>query len=34
MDVLKIITSPGSTAKGPVIDAIQQSMLYDHITLL
>lgn len=30
MDVLKIITSLGSTAKVPVIDAIQQSMLYDH----
>ena len=30
MDVLKIITSPGNTAKVPVIDAIQQSMLYDH----
>lgn len=30
MDVLKLITSPGSTAKVPVTDAIQQSKLYDH----
>lgn len=30
MSVLKIITSPGNTAKVPVTEAIEQSKLYDH----